>query len=371
MKVLVTGSDGFIGKNMCVRLRQNGYEVFEFNRFCDLTILKNQIIEADYIVHLAGANRPQDIKEFENVNVSLTKDIISLIKESKKVIPIIFSSSIKATENSLYGISKLEAEKNLLDFMHKTGNPVYIYRLSNIFGRWCKPNYNSVVATFCYNIARNLPVEVKDDFQIIELTYIDDVTKAFLHRIETEPAKHHRLIHKFYTLPTRACSLFYLKKNLEEFKTSRETMRSPMSLGKFEQNLYVTYASYIPEDELKFDLSSHKDLRGSITEFFKTSHEGQLYLNEINPGFTKGNHYHNFKTERYFVIEGECLISLRKVGEKSIKEIKCSGNVHQMIDIPSGYVHNIKNIGDKVAKVIMWSSSLYSPQENDTFLESV
>lgn len=362
MKILLTGSEGFIGKNLKFCLHRAGFEVLGFDKH-NSSELSSLIAKADFIIHLAGVNRPLDNAEFYDVNLNLTKQIIDLIKQSNKETPIIFASSTQAGLNNDYGKSKKMAEDNLLN----SGLPVYIYRLANVFGKWCRPNYNSVCATYCFNIAHDLPIEIRDPNYVVSFNYVDDVCKEFI-RLITNNKTISRGIS--FIEPTYECSLQILAKLIENFKKSIEgSSHLPDIHGDFEFNLFETFCDYFSDDNHLFNYI--EDNRGSFREIFKSSKYGQISVNEIIPGLTKGGHYHTHKKEIFMTIQGKTTTRLRKIGTLKIIELITEGNESRKINIEPMHTHDIKNIGTNYSKTIMWSSEVFNEKTVDTIREGV
>jgi UDP-2-acetamido-2,6-beta-L-arabino-hexul-4-ose reductase len=366
MKVLVTGANGFIGKNLCLWLKNKGYEVFEFDIGSTDEDLKNYVSSCNFIVHLAGVNRPLDPKEFLDGNVNFTKKLLDIIESTGSKAPIIFSSSTQAELDNPYGRSKKMAEDQLLEF-GKQGHQVYVYRLYNVFGKWCKPNYNSVIATWCYNVIHGIPLEVNEKAPAIDFVYIDDVVSEFLKTIGTPPVSKECFLH---VEPHFSETLSSVANALISFKESRENLTIPNVEGGFLKDLYSTYLSYI-EVDFSYNLESHRDERGSFTEIFKTLQNGQISINIAHPGILKGNHYHMSKCEKYLVISGVCEIKLRRIDTDNVISYICSGENLKIIDIPPGFVHSIKNIGAQDSAIIMWANEVFDEGSPDTFFMDV
>lgn len=369
MNILVTGSNGFIGKNLCIELKNKGFVVFPYDLNKSEEDLANYLLDADYIIHLAGVNRPLSVNEFYDGNTNFTKKLVDLISKSKRKIPIIFSSSVQAEFDNDYGKSKKMAEDFLFTFMEKTCNPVTIYRLTNVFGKWCRPNYNSVVATFCNNIANNLPIEIRDEKFIVKLVYIDDVVKEFIRCLS---CYNNALVKGTFEIqPNYSISLGELANKLYGFKKSRETVFTPNFETDFDRKLYATFLSYYGNDNFSYCLKTNVDQRGSFTELLKTLSNGQISVNISKPGITKGNHYHHTKNEKFFVVSGECEIKFRKIGAREIYTYLVDGNEIKAVDIPPGYTHSIKNVGSNDSVTIMWASELFDKENPDTYYEEV
>jgi UDP-2-acetamido-2,6-beta-L-arabino-hexul-4-ose reductase len=329
----------------------------------------NSIKIADFIIHLAGVNRPLSADEFYDGNTNFTKALVDMIKGSGRTIPLLFSSTTQAELENDYGISKRMAEDYLLSFMEEMGNPVIIYRLSNAFGKWCRPNYNSVVATFCYNIANNLPIEIRDKNYQVKLVYIDDIVKEFIDCLLNKKFALERKTRE--VLPTHSISLGELAEKLYRFKETRDTFYVPNFETDFDRKLYATFLSYYRTDDFLYKLRMNIDQRGSFTELFKTCLNGQISVNVSKPGIIKGNHYHHTKTEKFIVASGECEIKFRKIGTKDIFTYFVSGEDMKVVDIPPGYTHSIKNVGTTDSVTIMWASELFDKDNPDTYFEEV
>jgi len=364
MKILVTGAKGFIGKNICLILREKGHDVFEYDLGCTDDQLIQFVKDSDFIVHLAGINRPLNPQEFIDGNVNFTKKLLDLLDQYGHKAPIIFSSSTQAALDNPYGKSKKMAEDQFFVFSKETNTPVYIYRLNNVFGKWCRPNYNSVIATWCYNAANNLPLQINQLAPAIDFVYIDDVIDEFLRVIENQPKSTGEIMH---VEPHYTEKLEDIAAALDTFKKSRDNEIIPELKEGFYKKLYSTYLSYLPENKFSYDLLMHKDVRGSFTEAFKTSTYGQISVNISKPGITKGNHYHMSKNEKYLVVTGTCLIKLRKVTDDKVISYKCDGKNLKVVDIPPGYTHNITNVGNEDSVTIMWANELYDPEHPDTY----
>jgi len=364
MKILVTGAKGFVGLNICLWLKNKGYEVLGVDKDNN-NQLEDYIKQCDFIIHLAGSNRPLINQEFYDVNTNFTKRLVDLVKLVNKNIPIIFSSSIKVLVDNDYGKSKKQAE----DYLLSSGLTTYIFRLSNVFGKWCKPNYNSVVATFCYNIARDFPLQFSDEKNIVNMVYVDDVCKTFIDLIEGKLKLKPNQINEVKPIYTK--TLRQLANSIYEFKNNRNNLNIANQDDGYTKKMYATYLSYLPENDFSYPLNIHMDSRGSFTEFIKTNGYGQISINIGKPGITKGNHYHNTKNEKFLVVSGTCLIKFRKVGTDKIIEYKVSGDKLEVVDIPVGYTHNITNIGKTDSVTIMWANELFDKDNSDTYFEEV
>lgn len=371
MKILITGADGFIGKNLISRLRLiPNLDIYKFTRDMPIEILDNYCKSVDFIYHLAGINRSKNENEFLYGNYELGCTILNLLKKYNNKAPIMFASSIQIKKDNLYGKTKLMFENTLLDYSITNNVKIYIYRLKNIFGKWCKPNYNSVVATFCYNIARNIPIEINDKEKEIDLIYIDDVVDSLISLLNREDYIKDKIfynISKVYTIKLKE-----LARIIKSFYNNRENITLPdVKTEGLEKKLYSTYLTYLPKDKLKYTIKMNKDERGSFTELFRTKERGQFSINISKPNVIKGNHWHCSKNEKFIVIKGKAIISLRHINEKHVIEYSVSEKKLEVIDIPPGYVHNIINIGDSDLITFIWCNECYDPNNPDTYKENV
>ncbi|MGB4581270.1 MAG: NAD-dependent epimerase/dehydratase family protein [Coriobacteriia bacterium] len=372
MKVLVTGSAGFVGKNLVARLGSDECpdvsEVLEFDRDTDDALLEGYAATADFVFHLAGVNRPKDPAEFIEGNVDLTTRLLGLLSEHNRC-PVLLSSSTQAALDNPYGASKKTAEDAVLGYGRETGADAYVYRLPGVFGKWCQPNYNSVVATFCHNIAHDLPIVISDRSTQITLAYIDDVVREF---VRAMGGMANRLDTGYCAVPVvHSSTLGDIVDLLGGFRDSRTTLAVPQMDDAFTKKLYSTYLSYLPEDAFGYPLTMHADERGSFTEIIRTADRGQFSVNVIKPGITKGDHWHNTKTEKFVVVSGEGIVRFRKVGETRVIEYRVSGEAIQVIDIPPGYTHNIENLGEGDMVAFMWGNECFNPDEPDTYFLTV
>ncbi len=365
MKILVTGSKGFVGKNLIAELKNRGYEdIFEFDIDTDKSLLDNYTKECDFVFHLAGVNRPKDEKEFMEGNFGFTSELLDLLKKHNNKAPILITSSIQAEKDNPYGKSKKAGEDLLFEYSHKTEAKVFVYRLPNLFGKWSRPNYNSVVSTFCYNIARGLDIKINNPETELSLCYIDDVVKEFIKAMEGNPAIEGR----FCIVPVvHRVKLGKLAELIQSFKDSRTNLNIPDMNDSFTKKLYSTYLSYLPEDDFSYKLKMNIDNRGSFTEFIRTPERGQVSVNISKPGIAKGNHWHHTKNEKFLVVSGQGLIRFRRIDSNDIIEYKVSGKKLEVVDIPPGYTHSIVNIGDTDMVTIMWANECFNPENPDTY----
>ena len=373
MKVLITGANGFIGKNLCVTMEQDKkYELLKVTRQTTDAELAEYLKECDFIFHLAGINRSKDEKEFFEGNADFTTHITHELEKynsrNGKKVPIVFTSSRQVGRDNPYGHSKEKGEGALIEYCKTTGSPVYIYRLTNIYGKWSKPHYNTVVATFCYNIARALPIQVNNPDADLMLCYIDDVVEEFLKVLEGSPTVEggHCIVPV-----THAIKLGALADKIRSFKESRSNLSVVDMSNELEKNLYSTYLSFLPEDDFSYPLKMNIDDRGSFTEIIRTPDRGQVSVNISKPGITKGNHWHHSKNEKFLVVSGTGVIRFRKIGVSQVIEYHVSGDKLEVVDIPTGYTHNIENLGDIDMVTIMWVNECFNPEKPDTYYEEV
>jgi len=368
MKILVTGARGFIGKNLISALKNDkDIDILEFSRETDPPMLDEYCKEADIVIHLAGVNRPKEQSEFMDGNYGLTSALLKFLKKHQNTCPIIFSSSIQAELHNPYGISKKASEDLLFDYGGTTGAKVLVYRFPNTFGKWCRPNYNSVIATFCHNIGSGLPITVHDPRVVMKLVYIDDLVEELIRSINGRENK----VGNFCEVPeTYTITLGEIVDLIYSFKKSRDERSIPDMSSAFIKKLYSTYLSYLPTDKFSYELKMNIDQRGSFTEFLKTPDRGQVSVNISKPGITKGNHWHHTKNEKFLVVRGTGVIRFRKIDSEQVTEYYVSGDKLEVVDIPPGYTHNIENLGDSDMVTIMWANEHYDPNNPDThFLE--
>jgi UDP-2-acetamido-2,6-beta-L-arabino-hexul-4-ose reductase len=363
-RILITGGRGFLGRNLAAHLQERkDCETTVFDREDSAEDLKRWMLESDVIFHLAGVNRPQNLIEFETGNAGLTAHICQFLQENRRSPKIVFSSSIQVELDNPYGASKEKAENALRRFASETGACVRIYRLKNLFGKWCRPNYNSVTATFCHNIANDLPIAVSDPARELDLSYVDDVVAAFLAEIDgRETAGETGADIQSYRI-----QLGDLAGRIQAFHEMRTTLTLPDFAEWFNRALYATYLSYVPPEARQHNLEIKSDARGSLAEFIKQKHFGQVFVSRTNPGITRGNHYHHTKTEKFFVVEGDGLIRMRAVGGGSVQEYSVTGSAYQVIDIPPGFTHSITNVGLGEMVTLFWSSEMFDPNRPDTY----
>ncbi len=388
MNVLITGANGFVGKNLTERLRaiKDGRDkthpdmkiddIFLCTRETSSEELERFCRETNFIIHLAGVNRPKDQGEFETGNTDFTRQLLGILRSNNNRCPVLLSSSVQASltgryAGSPYGQSKKAAEELVFTHGKETGADVMVYRFPNLFGKWCRPNYNSVVATFCHNISRELPITVSDPDAALELVYIDDLIEEVLNAIEGHP---HRTENGYCAVPvSHTATVGEIAQLLYSFRKQPETLLLPeIPDGSFEKKLYSTYLSYLPQDKIAFPLKMNTDNRGSFTELLKTSGHGQFSVNISKPGITKGQHWHNSKWEFFIVVSGHGLIQERKIGSDEVIEFEVSGEKIQAVHMLPGYTHNIINLSETENLVtVMWANELFDPEHPDTFFEEV
>lgn len=364
MKVLVTGAKGFIGKNLVSTLeREDKYEIICIDRENSKEELEKGVLNSDFIVHLAGINRPKNEEEFFEGNTGLTEEIIEILKKNNKNTSILITSSIQADLDNAYGQSKKGAEEALIKYMADTKGNVFIFRLPNVFGKWCRPNYNSAIATFCHNIARGEEIWVSDPTKEMTLVYIGDVVRNIKNVIDNE--KTYIPGYQNVDIEHKA-TLGEIVDLINSFKESRKSLMIPNMENELTKKLYSTYLSYLPENEFSYPLKMNVDNRGSFTEFIKSKDRGQVSVNISKPGITKGNHWHDTKNEKFLVVSGEGVIRFRKVDSEEIIEYKVSGEKLEVVDIPVGYTHSIINTGERDMVTIMWVNEIFNPEKPDT-----
>ena len=365
MKVLITGSNGFIGKNLRSHLQEiENLEIVTFSREDDFKKIEDNIDSIDFIFHLAGVNRPENVDEFYEGNTNLTKRIVDLIKD--KNIPFIMSSSIQAERDNDYGKSKKMAE----EYVKENLKHYYIYRLHNVFGKWCKPNYNSVIATFCYNISHDLDITVNDPNAELELIYIDDICEEFKKILNGHKPDEMKDGYCFIN-PRYKVTLGYIAEKLNEFKKSMESIYVPATGNDFIKKLYSTYISYLNVKDTVTLAKKNVDERGAFIELMRTNEAGQFSVSFSKPGIVRGNHYHHTKLERFIVIKGKAKISFSSVINDDKYSFIVDDSEIKIVTIPVGYTHNIENIGDDEMILAIWCNELFDPEKPDTYYKVV
>ena len=369
MNIFVTGANGFIGKNLVARLASaSNVQVFGFDQENTPRELEEGLATADFIFHLAGVNRPETVDEFHAGNVDLTAQICDQLLAMDRSVPILFASSTQAVLNNPYGVSKRAAEGVMADYAQRSGAAVFIYRLTNVFGKWCRPNYNSVVATFCHNIARDLPITISDRSRKLTLVYIEDVLRCFLVELNTGQAGG-----VFYreAEPNHNIILGALADLIYSFRAVRQTLQLPDFSDAFTHKLYSTYIAYLEGNDFAYDLDQKCDPRGCLAEFVKAAPFGQIFVSRTKPGITRGNHYHHLKTEKFLVLEGEAIIRFRHIRGNEVLEYHICGEDFRVVDIPPGYTHSIENVGASELITLFWASEIFDPQQPDTVYRQV
>jgi UDP-2-acetamido-2,6-beta-L-arabino-hexul-4-ose reductase len=363
--ILVTGSSGFIGKNLCVALsRRQDVNVLCFDANDDPRLLKGHLAKADIIYHLAGVNRPQNVAEFAEGNTGLTQSIISILDRHGRTPAIIMSSSTQAELNNPYGLSKKEAEDILFAYAAGSGAPVYVYRLTNVFGKWSRPNYNSVVSTFCYNIAHGLEITFSDPANELELVYIDDVVTEF---IAVLAGKREGPDTCLGVGPTYRITLAELAERIYRFRDIRATLEIPDLSDDLTRKLHATYLSYLEPTDFSYPLEIKSDNRGELAELIKSAQFGQMFVSRTHGGITRGNHHHDTKVEKFCVLQGEAVIRFRHLFSEEVIEYKVSGLRWEVVDIPPGYTHHIENLSDSEMIVLFWANQVFNPEKPDTY----
>ncbi len=365
MKILITGANGFIGKNLSVYLsRMQDIEVLKYDIENTLEELEKDIQDADFIFHLAGVNRPKDPKEFYEGNTDLSKEIINLLNKYHKSIPFVLSSSIQAELDNDYGKSKKLAE----DYIKENYKNSIIFRLHNVFGKWCKPNYNSVVATFCYNISHDLDITMSNSENTVELVYIDDVCETFGNVLQN-PKNYNEDIN--YVTPRKVITLKELSDLLYSFKRDMNSIYVPKTGDPFIKKLFATYVSYLPLENMVTTPVQHVDQRGGFCELVRTLDSGQFSVSFSKPGVFRGDHFHYTKMERFIVIKGTAKITFRHILTNEMMEYLVSGDKLQIVTIPVGYTHKIENIGNDEMILMLWCNELFDEKHPDTYAEKV
>ncbi|GAA3402020.1 NAD-dependent epimerase/dehydratase family protein [Paenibacillus hodogayensis] len=367
--VLVTGANGFIGKNLIDRLKRLNVTINVFGSNDDLQTLEHHLIQADLVYHLAGVNRPEWEQSFTDVNAGLTEQIVSLLERHGRRTPVVLASSSQVALDNPYGKSKKSAEQSVLLYGNKMSAKSYIYRLPNVFGKWCRPNYNSVVATFCHNIARDLDISISDPERKLSLVYIDDVVEAFVSligEIGLEGSAEYREIERIFEV-----TLGELADKLYLIRDIRKSHILPDLSDPFMKCLHATYLSFLPKQRFTYPLEMKTDHRGSLAEIVKSKQFGQIFVSKSYKGIVRGNHYHHSKVEKFCVINGKAVIKFRNVFEEEVLSYEVSGDDIQVVDIPPGYTHSIENKSDDELIVLFWASEIFDPQSPDTYLLEV
>lgn len=368
MRVLITGSNGFVGKNLQLYLSERSdVEVLCFTREQTQADLLQLVTDADLVFHLAGVNRPQNPAEFQQGNADLTQALCDALQQAGKAIPVVYSSSIQATADNLYGASKRAAEDALLTFAQRSGAPVFIYRLANVFGKWARPNYNSAVATFCHNISQGLPIQINDPSAQINLVYVDDVVASFLQVLDGQLTQT-----GFVDIaPQYQISVGGLAKQLQAFKDSRDNLISENVGNGLVRALYSTYVSYLKPEQFSYQVPKYGDERGVFVEMLKTKDAGQFSFFTAHPGITRGGHYHHSKTEKFLVIKGKACFRFRHMMTGEFYELYTSGEQPEIVETVTGWTHDITNEGDDEMVVMLWANEIFDREKPDTYAKPV
>jgi len=353
-----------MGKNLCATLRERGDRLLPIDVDTSAEQLREAALDADFVFHLAGVNRPKDEAEFQTGNADFTVTLLSLLEQGKKP-PVLMSGSIQAELDNPYGRSKRQAEIAVSDYCARTGAKGYLYRLPNAFGKWSRPNYNSAVATFCYNIARGLPITVSDPARNLQLVYIDDIVEEFIRALDGHASR--EADGTCRVQPQYEATLGQVVDWLTRFHDSRTTLELPDQSNGLVRKLFATYQSFLPPETLAYQPTQHTDARGSFTELLHMGGYGQVSVNVSRPGILKGEHWHHTKHEKFIVVAGRGIVRLRSIGDDEIFEYPVDGSNPTVVDIPPGYTHNIENLGETDLVTIMWASEAFQPKRPDTY----
>ena len=371
--ILITGAGGFVGKNLVATLRTAGYtDLMLFEKDDTPETLADYCRRAAFVVHLAGINRPTDPSEFYTGNAGLTDTLLADLEAAGNTAPVLVTSSTQAELDNDYGKSKRQAEEAIFAHRRRTGAAVYVFRMPGVFGKWCRPNYNSVVATFCHNVAHGLPIQVRDPAFSLPLVYIDDVVACILAAFDGQVMMDRSATPICHMHPIHEVTLGRLAELIQGFAAGRTSLAVPdLAPGSFEKKLYSTYLSYLPSDQFSYPLEMHTDNRGIFTEFLRSPERGQVSINISHPGIVKGNHWHHTKNEKFLVVKGEGVIRFRNIFSREVIEYHVSGDKLEVVDIPCGYTHNIENVGTEDMVTVMWANEAFDPDHPDTFFEPV
>ncbi len=380
MKILITGAKGFIGKNLIAELKNiregktkvypvsKDLQIFAYDVESNPADLDVYCREADFVFHLAGVNRPEKSEDFMAGNFGFTSTLLEMLKKYDNNCPVMISSSTQAALENAYGLSKRAGEELMFDYSKATGAKVLVYRFPNVFGKWCRPNYNSAVATFCYNVAHGLPIQVNDPTVTMHLVYIDDVVRELIMALAGLETR----TDKYCEVPVvHTVKLGEIVDLVYSFSASRDNLSVPDMGDAFTKKLYSTYLSYLPEDAFSYPLKMNVDERGSFTEIIRTADRGQFSVNISKPYITKGQHWHHTKNEKFCVVSGRGVIRFRKIDDEKIIEYFVSGEKIEVVDIPVGYTHNIENLGETDMVTFMWCNEVFDAERPDTYFENV
>jgi UDP-2-acetamido-2,6-beta-L-arabino-hexul-4-ose reductase len=361
LRILITGADGFIAKNLRVRLRELGHNDVEGITRGTPAALDAAVARAEFVFHLAGVNRTSDDSEFARGNAGFTERLCAALRAAGRLVPIAYSSSIQAGRDNPYGRSKLAAEEILVNHGRDTGTPLWLYRLPNVFGKWSRPNYNSAVATFCHQVARGLPLTVHDPAAPLRLVYVDDVVASFIALLDKPPAPGF-----VDAQPVYETTVGDVARQLTEFAASRATLVTPRVGAGLVRALYSTYVSFLPKDSFAYDVKLHSDPRGTFVEMLKTPDCGQFSYFTAGPGVTRGEHYHHSKTEKFLVIQGSAHFGFRHIDTGETHEITVRGGEGRIVETIPGWTHNISNVGDDQLIVMLWANEIFDRERPDT-----
>jgi UDP-2-acetamido-2,6-beta-L-arabino-hexul-4-ose reductase len=368
MNILITGANGFIGRNLVSWLTPNtNVRLLRYDLGNTQSELALMLQQADFVVHLAGVNRPLNESEFTTGNVDFTSRICDELLKSGRHVPVVLSSSIQAALENPYGVSKRHAEAIVAQYAQASGARGVIYRLQNVFGKWCRPNYNSVVATFCYSIAHDLPITISDPTRELELIHVDDVVAHLMQEIDREdtPTPPANIQYRSVS-PAYKVTLGELVDKIRSFRQSRVSLRVPDLSDDFTRKLYGTYLSYLESDNFAYNLDKKCDARGCLAEFMKSPFFGQIFVSRTAPGVTRGNHFHHVKTEKFLVVEGDAIVRFRHIESGQVIEYPVHGTDFRVVDIPPGYTHSIQNVGSAELVTLFWASEIFDPSRPDT-----
>ena len=374
MRVLVTGASGFIGRNLCANLARlpQEFDLMRFDTDSPSGSLTEYARQADFVVHLAGVNRPRDPSDFQIHNTDLTRQLLLMLRERDEKIPFMLASSTQATMDNPYGLSKRAAEDEAFRYAHDTGAPASVFRFPGVFGKWCRPFYNNVVATFCYQTARGEPLSIADPDTRLTLLYIDDLVDALIRMLRGDGACSRDASGFCYAAPLHTLTLGCLADTLRGFAGARSayTLTGDRN-DPLTRKLYATFITYLPEDGFAVTAKRNADARGDFTELIKSEQFGQVSISRTLPGITRGQHWHNTKVEKFIVIRGEGVIRFRRLGENKVLSYPVSGKRCDIVDIPPGYTHSIENTGQDELLLLLWAGELFDQENPDTYFEEV
>ncbi len=373
MKILITGADGFVGKNLTTQLKNQGYtDLYLYDIDSNEMVLEEALRDCNFVFHLAGANRPEAVEEFIQVNRDFTSVLIEKLEQYNNTCPVLACSSIQAENDTPYGKSKKAMEDVLFAHEAATGSPVYVYRLPNIFGKWCRPNYNSVVATFCHNMTRDIPVRIDNPDTVLRLLYIDDLVRQFIGALEVPPKRGEVGFCDVSDIHTTTLGELYERlRTYVDSRADSQDMELHAFEDKLDRKLYATFISYLPEGGFAYSLDRKCDQRGYFCECLKCPQFGQVSVSVSKPGVTRGNHWHHSKTEKFLVLKGKAAVRFRMIGSDKVIEYIVTDESSQMLDIPAGYTHSIENIGEGELILLIWCNEIFDPNAPDTYIEKV